>query len=132
MRSAYALLFGINLVYATSYAVTRLTLDAIPPSLLAFARLVIGAAILVPLARWTEPTSPRLSRGDTWRIVWMGVFGFAEIMRNLDRKDSRHIVNEKVTGLMPTRQDAPMLSCAAARRAVPPNSRRAPANCRAS
>jgi len=77
VRSAYALLFAINLVYATSYAVTRLTLDAIPPSLLAFVRLVIGAAILVPLARWVEPAAPRPSRGDTWRIVWMGVFGFA-------------------------------------------------------
>jgi drug/metabolite transporter (DMT)-like permease len=77
VRSAYALLFAINLVYATSYAVTRLTLDAVPPSLLAFARLVIGAAILVPLARWTDPAAPRPRRGDRWRIVWMGVFGFA-------------------------------------------------------
>jgi drug/metabolite transporter (DMT)-like permease len=77
VRSAYALLFAINLVYATSYVVTRLTLDAIPPSLLAFLRLAIGAAILVPMARWAEPVAPRPGRGDTWRMVWMGVFGFA-------------------------------------------------------
>jgi len=77
VRSAYALLFGINVVYATSYAVTRLTLDGIPPSLLALLRLVIGAAILVPVARWAEPAAPRPGRGDAWRIVWMGVFGFA-------------------------------------------------------
>lgn len=77
MRSAYALLFAANLVYATSYVVTRLTLDAVPPALLAFARLVIGAAILVPVARWVEPAAPPLGRRDAWRIVWMGVFGFA-------------------------------------------------------
>jgi drug/metabolite transporter (DMT)-like permease len=77
VRAAYALLFGINLVYATSYAITRLTLDAIPPSLLALMRLVIGAAILVPVARWAEPAAPPPGRGDAWRIVWMGVFGFA-------------------------------------------------------
>ena len=48
-----------------------------PPSLLAFARLVIGAAILVPVARWTEPDGRPVGRGDAWRMVWMGVFGFA-------------------------------------------------------
>ena len=39
MRSAYALLFAANVVYATAYVATRLTLDTVPPSLLAFARL---------------------------------------------------------------------------------------------
>ena len=77
MRSAYALLFGANLVYATSYAATRLTLDTVPPALLAFARLVIGAAILVPVARWAAPKGAPVGRGDAWRMVWMGVFGFA-------------------------------------------------------
>jgi drug/metabolite transporter (DMT)-like permease len=77
VRSAYALLFAANLVYATSYAVTRLTLDAVPPALLALVRLVIGAAILVPVARWAEPGAPHPGRGDSWRIVWMGIFGFA-------------------------------------------------------
>jgi drug/metabolite transporter (DMT)-like permease len=76
VRSAYALLFAANLVYATSYVATRLTLDTVPPALLAFARLVIGAAVLVPVARWAEPARP-LGRGDAWRMVWMGVFGFA-------------------------------------------------------
>jgi drug/metabolite transporter (DMT)-like permease len=77
VRSAYALLFAANLVYATSYVVTRLTLESVPPALLAFARLAIGAAVLMPVARWVEPDGPRLGRGDTWRIVWMGVVGFA-------------------------------------------------------
>jgi len=77
VRSAYALLFAANLVYATSYAATRLTLDTVPPASLAFARLVIGAAVLIPFARWAEPTPPPVGRGDAGRMVWMGVFGFA-------------------------------------------------------
>src|SRR5260221_6647685 len=36
----------------------------------------------------------------------MGVFGFAEIVRNLELPaESRDIVQSKITGLMPTRQD---------------------------
>lgn len=77
MRSAYALLFAANVVYATSYAATRLTLDTVPPSLLAFARLVIGAAVLIPFARWMEPAGRPVGRGDAWRMAWMGIFGFA-------------------------------------------------------
>ena len=48
-----------------------------PPSLLAFARLVIGAAVLIPFARWMEPAGRPVGRGDAWRMVWMGIFGFA-------------------------------------------------------
>ncbi len=48
---------------------------------------------------------PELADGIGFVNVAMGVFGFAEIMRNLERRDSRHIVQEKVTGLMPTRAD---------------------------
>lgn len=77
MRSAQALLFVANLVYATSYAVTRLTLDDVPPSLLALVRVVGGAAILFPVARALEGRAPRARGGDAWRIMWMGVVGFA-------------------------------------------------------
>jgi drug/metabolite transporter (DMT)-like permease len=77
VRSAYSLLFVANLVYATSDAATRLTLESVPPASLAFARLVIGTLVLVPVARWMEPAASPLGRRDAWRIVWMGVFGFA-------------------------------------------------------
>jgi drug/metabolite transporter (DMT)-like permease len=77
VRTAYLVLFVTNLVYATSYVATRLVLDDVPSAQLALIRLVIGAAILVPLscarARGAEPPAG----GDAWRIVWMGVFGFA-------------------------------------------------------
>jgi drug/metabolite transporter (DMT)-like permease len=77
MRSAYLVLFGTNLVYATSYVATRLVLDEVPPALLALIRLVVGAAVLVPAARLLERPAAPPRRGDAWRIVWMGVFGFA-------------------------------------------------------
>jgi putative tricarboxylic transport membrane protein len=63
-----------------------------------------GSDLETGVARMTFDI-PELADGIGFVNVAMGVFGFAEIMRNLDRKDSRHIVNEKVTGLMPTRQD---------------------------
>ena len=77
MRSAYALLLAANLVYATSYVVTRVALGDLPPAFLALVRLVVGAAILVPIARVLEPPSAPSERGDAWRIAWMGVVGFA-------------------------------------------------------
>ena len=76
MRAAYLVLFGANVVYATSYAATRLVLDDVPPALLALLRLVIGAAVLVPASRvLVRGASP--APGDAWRIAWMGVLGFA-------------------------------------------------------
>ena len=77
MRSASALLFAANLVYATSYVATRVVLDDLPPAFLALVRLVVGAAILVPIARAIEAPAGPPARGDAWRIVWMGVVGFA-------------------------------------------------------
>jgi drug/metabolite transporter (DMT)-like permease len=77
VRSAYALLLGANVVYATSYVATRVVLDDLPPALLALVRLVLGAAVLIPIARALEPPAEKPDRGDAWRIVWMGILGFA-------------------------------------------------------
>src|SRR5205823_3194055 len=47
-----------------------------------------------------------LADGIGFANVAMGVFGFAEIVRNLELPaESRDIVKAKITGLMPTRQD---------------------------
>src|SRR3989440_1620562 len=47
-----------------------------------------------------------LADGIGFANVAMGVFGFAEIIRNLELPaDSRDIVQSKITGLMPTRKD---------------------------
>ena len=67
-----------NVVYATSYAATRLTLDHVPPATLALIRLVIGALVLIPVAVALRPMGARaIGRGDRWSIVGMGVLGFA-------------------------------------------------------
>jgi drug/metabolite transporter (DMT)-like permease len=67
-----------NVVYATSYVVTRVTLDAVPPATLACLRILIGSAALVPMALAGQRRDSRpLSRTDRWSIFWMGVLGFA-------------------------------------------------------
>src|SRR5882672_691027 len=48
---------------------------------------------------------PELSDGIGFVVVAMGVFGFAEIMRNLEQEETRSIVNAKLSGLMPTWPD---------------------------
>jgi len=77
VRAAYLLLVAANLVYATSYAATRLVLDDVPPALLGLVRLVVGGAIVVAVARLVEPTAAAPGRADARRMAWMGVCGFA-------------------------------------------------------
>src|SRR4051812_31119212 len=48
---------------------------------------------------------PELADGIGFVTVAMGVFGYAEIMRNLEQEESRDIVSAKITGLMPTLAD---------------------------
>src|SRR5438874_1751425 len=50
---------------------------------------------------------PELADGLGFATVAMGVFGFAEIIRNLDAgaEMDRHLVQQKITGLMPTKKD---------------------------
>src|SRR5712692_7798495 len=49
---------------------------------------------------------PELADGIGFANIAMGVFGFAEIIRNLELPtESREILRAKVTGLMPTRKD---------------------------
>jgi putative tricarboxylic transport membrane protein len=48
---------------------------------------------------------PELADGIGFVVVAMGVFGYAEIMRNLEQTESRDIVQSKITGLMPTAKD---------------------------
>src|ERR1043165_8472355 len=48
---------------------------------------------------------PELSDGIGFVVVGMGMFGFGEILRNLESKGDRTIIEGKVTGLMPTLPD---------------------------
>ena len=70
------MLLGANVVYATSYVATRVTLGSIPPATLAFARLAIAWTALVPFAR-PRAAEPSISPGYRRTIAWMGLLGFA-------------------------------------------------------
>ncbi len=48
---------------------------------------------------------PELADGIGFAVLAMGVFGFSEIIRNLETTHNRDIVKGKVTGLMPTVKD---------------------------
>jgi drug/metabolite transporter (DMT)-like permease len=71
---ADVVLLAANVVYATSYVVTRLTLDHVPPATLALVRCVLAALILWPLLR--RQGLGALPRGDRGRIAAMGIVGF--------------------------------------------------------
>ena len=75
MILAYLTLLGANVVYATSYVATRVTLGSVPPATLALARLVIGSLVLAPLAR-PRASDPTLF-DDRRAIALMGILGFA-------------------------------------------------------
>jgi drug/metabolite transporter (DMT)-like permease len=76
MPAADLALLLANVVYGTSYVVTRLTLPSVPPAALALVRLAVGTAVLWPLAR-ARGDPPRIAPGDGRAIRWMGVLGFA-------------------------------------------------------
>ncbi|HMG51120.1 MAG TPA: tripartite tricarboxylate transporter permease, partial [Inquilinus sp.] len=48
---------------------------------------------------------PELSQGINFVAISMGLFGIAEIIRNLENEHQREVMVSKVTGLMPTRAD---------------------------
>jgi putative tricarboxylic transport membrane protein len=48
---------------------------------------------------------PELADGINFVVVAMGVFGVAEIVRNLENEQSRQVYVERIGGLMPTRED---------------------------
>jgi drug/metabolite transporter (DMT)-like permease len=68
-------LLGANIVYATSYVAARVTLQSVPPALLAFLRLGIAALLLASLPR--RGPEPPYSRADRRAVAWMGILGFA-------------------------------------------------------
>jgi drug/metabolite transporter (DMT)-like permease len=75
--TAYVVLILANVVYGSSYAVSRVVLEHMGPATLSFCRLAIGSLVLVPLALAQRREDRPLSRSDRWSIFWMGLFGFA-------------------------------------------------------
>jgi putative tricarboxylic transport membrane protein len=65
----------------------------------------VGSDLETGIGRMTM-SMPELYDGIGFTNVAMGLFGFAEIIRNLEvSQESRDIVKAKISGLMPTRQD---------------------------
>ena len=65
---------------------------------------LVGTDVNSGVARFNFGIS-ELSDGIGFVSVAMGVFGFAEIIGNLEQKEKREIFTKKVTGLLPTWQD---------------------------
>jgi putative tricarboxylic transport membrane protein len=110
--TAVALMFGpaeyfslmvLGLVFAVVLAKGSI-LKAIAMVLLGLLLSCVGSDIETGQSRMAFDI-PELADGIGFVVVAMGMFGYAEIMRNLEHTASREIVQAKVTGLMPTIPD---------------------------
>lgn len=70
------LLLIANVVYGTSFVVTRVALDGVPPTLLALLRLLLAGLVLLPFV-WRAAGPTGVTRADGWRMAGMGVVGLA-------------------------------------------------------
>jgi len=110
--TSLALLFGpaeyfslmvLGLVFAVVLA-RGSVLKAIAMIIMGLLMSMVGSDIETGASRMAFDVT-ELSDGIGFVLVAMGVFGFAEIMRNLEQESAREIVHAKLTGLMPTWAD---------------------------
>src|SRR5438874_5353847 len=111
--TSIALLFGpaeyfslmvLGLIFAVVLAKGSV-LKAVAMVLTGLLLSMVGSDLETGAGRMTFDMA-ELADGIGFANVAMGVFGFAEIVRNLELPaESRDIVQSKITGLMPTRQD---------------------------
>jgi putative tricarboxylic transport membrane protein len=100
----YFSLMALGLIFAVVLAKGSL-IKALAMILTGLLMSMVGSDLETGIGRMTFDV-PELSDGIGFVTVAMGVFGFAEIIRNLEGSaEDRSIVQAKVTGLMPTRQD---------------------------
>jgi putative tricarboxylic transport membrane protein len=100
----YFALMVLGLIFAVVLAKGSV-LKAIAMILLGLVLSAVGTDIETGAGRMTFEIA-ELSDGIGFANVAMGLFGFAEIIRNLEMsQESRDIVQSKIKGLMPTRQD---------------------------
>jgi len=99
----YFSLMILGLVGATVLAHGSL-IKAIAMTLLGLLLGLIGTDVNSGVARFSFGL-PELSDGIGFVIVAMGVFGFAEIITNLEQGESREVFVNKITGLMPSWKD---------------------------
>jgi putative tricarboxylic transport membrane protein len=110
--TSIALLFGpaeyfslmvLGMVFAVVLAKGSV-LKAVTMILMGLLLSTVGSDLETGAGRMTFDI-PELADGIGFVTIAMGVFGFAEILRNLEAPEHRDIVQSKVTGLMPTRAD---------------------------
>ena len=65
---------------------------------------LIGTDVTSGAQRYTFDI-PQLADGIGFVVVAMGMFGLAEIIRNLEQEQSRSVMVSKITSLMPTKED---------------------------
>src|SRR5262249_24064563 len=100
----YFSLMVLGLIFAVVLAKGSV-LKAIAMILTGLLLSMVGSDLETGAGRMTFDIA-ELSDGIGFTNVAMGVFGFAEIIRNLEMsQESRDIVKGKIKGLMPTRQD---------------------------
>jgi putative tricarboxylic transport membrane protein len=99
----YFALMTLGLVFAVVLAKGSI-LKAVAMILFGLLLSMVGSDIETGQSRMAFDV-PELSDGIGFVVIAMGVFGFAEIMRNLEQPEERGIVHSKLTGLMPTRAD---------------------------
>jgi putative tricarboxylic transport membrane protein len=112
--TSLALLFGpaeyfslmvLGLIFAVVLAKGSV-LKAIAMVMTGLLMSMVGSDLETGAGRMTFDIA-ELADGIGFTNIAMGVFGFAEIIRNLELpEESRDIVSAKVTGLMPTRKDS--------------------------
>jgi len=113
----YFSLMVLGLIFAVVLAKGSV-LKAIAMIVLGLLMSMVGSDIETGASRMAF-NIPELADGLGFATVAMGVFGFAEIIRNLDAGAgmSRDLVQQKITGLMPTKRDmieaAPAIEAAA-------------------
>ena len=112
--TSIALLFGpaeyfslmvLGLVFAVVLA-RGSVLKAVAMIIMGLLLSMVGSDIETGASRMAF-NIPELADGLGFATVAMGVFGFAEIIRNLDAgaEMDRDLVQQKITGLMPTKKD---------------------------
>src|SRR6202035_2425373 len=101
----YFSLMVLGLIFATVLAKGSI-LKAIAMIVFGLLLSMVGSDIETGASRMAFNV-PELADGLGFATVAMGVFGFAEIIRNLDAgaEMDRNLVQQKITGLMPTRKD---------------------------
>ncbi|WP_301103462.1 tripartite tricarboxylate transporter permease [Propionivibrio sp.] len=65
---------------------------------------LVGADVNTGTQRYTFGI-PQLADGIGFVVVAMGMFGLAEVIRNLENEDDRPTIISKITTLMPTKED---------------------------